>query len=82
MKSCVRRIDKRAWSAPTSSDSVELFMAILSLLEKLIVALLPSDMMAPMCPRSWVVWEALTHHRIVVRLFVDRLSFMCRMPLR
>ncbi len=84
MKYCVWRIDERAWSMPTSSDSVKLFVAILSLLEKLIVATLPRDMMAPMCPRHslWVAWEESTHHWIVVRLFVDRLSFMCHVPLR
>jgi hypothetical protein len=47
MKYCVCRIEERAWSVPISSDSVELFVLIICLLEKLNVAPFPSDLIAP-----------------------------------
>ncbi len=74
----VWRIDDRAWSAPMSSDSVELLELILCLFEKLMAASLPSDNIAPVWPwqLSWTEWEASTHHRRHLRLSADRLSFM------
>ena len=50
MKYRVWRIESRAWSAPTSSDSVELFVFILCFPEKLMAAPLPSDTIAPVWP--------------------------------
>ena len=82
MKYHVCRIEERAWSALTSSDSEEFLVLSLCLLEKLIAAPFPMDIMAPVCPRQslWTAWEALTHHRMVVRLSAERLSFMWQVP--
>ncbi len=78
IKYLVWRIEDRAWSAPMSSDSVELLELILCLFEKLMAASLLSDNIAPVWPRqlSWMAWEASTHHQRHVRLSADRLSFM------
>ncbi len=78
IKYLVWRIEDRAWSAPMSSDSVELLELILCLFEKLMAAPLPSNNIAPVWPwqSSWMAWEASTHHRRHVRLLADRLSFM------
>jgi hypothetical protein len=78
IKYLVWRIEDRAWSAPMSSDSVELLELILCLFEKLMAAPLPSDNIALVWPwqSSWTAWEASTHHQRHVRLTVVRLSFM------
>jgi hypothetical protein len=52
MKCHVCRMEERAWLAPTSSDSVELLVLIFCLLEKLIAASFPIDIIAPVCPRQ------------------------------
>ena len=82
MKFCVWRIEERGWSAPTSSDSVELLVFILCLCEKLMAAPLPSDSIVPVWPlqSSWTACEASTHHLRHVMLLAERLSFMCRFP--
>ncbi len=82
MKYLLCRIEERAWLALTSLDSEELLVLILCLSEKLIAAPFPMDIMAPVCPRqlSWTAWEASTHHRMVVRLSAERLSFMWQVP--
>ncbi len=82
MKYLVCRIGERAWLALTSSDLEELLVLILCLLEKLIAAPFPINIMAPVCPQqlSWTAWEASTHHRIVVRLSAERLSFIWQVP--
>ncbi len=79
-KYLVCKIEEKTWSAPTSSDSVELLVLSFCLLEKLIAAPLTMDIMDAMCPRqlSRMAWEALTHHRMVARLSTERLSFMWR----
>ncbi len=78
MKYRVCRIEERAWSALTSSDLEDFLVLSLCLLEKLIAAPFPMDIMAPVCPWQllWTAWEASTHHRMVVRLSAERLSFM------
>ncbi len=78
IKYLVWRIEDRAWSAPMSSDLVELLELILCLFVKLLAAPLPSDNIARVWPRqlSWMAWEASTHHQRHVRLLADRLSFM------
>ncbi len=82
MKYRVCRIEERAWLALTSLDLEELLVLNLCLLEKLIAAPFPMDIMAPVCPQqsSWTAWEALTHHCMVVRLSAERLSFMWQVP--
>ena len=52
MKNLVCVIGERAWSALTSLDSEELLVLILCLLEKLIAAPFPINIMAPVCPRQ------------------------------
>ena len=82
MQYLVCRIGERAWLALTSLDSEELLVLILCLLEKLIAAPFPNDIMAPVCPRQslWTAWEASTHHPMVVRLSAERLSFIWQVP--
>jgi hypothetical protein len=82
MKYLVCRIEERAWSALKSLDLEELLVLILCLLEKLIAAPFPINIMAPVCLRqlSWTAWEASTHHRMVVRLSAERLSFIWQVP--
>ena len=46
------KIEEKTWSAPTSSDSVELLVLSFCLLEKLIAAPLTMDIMDAMCPRQ------------------------------
>jgi hypothetical protein len=57
---------------------VELLELILCLFEKLMVAPLLSDKIAPVWPQQllWTAWEASTHHQKHVRLSADMLSFM------
>ena len=45
---------------------------------------LPSDSIAPVCPLQslWVACEVSTRHLRHVILSAERLSFMCRVPLR
>jgi hypothetical protein len=82
MKYRVCRIEERAWLAQTSLDSEELLVLSLCLLEKLIAASFPMDIMAPVCPQQLLgtAWEASTHHHMVVRLSAERLSFMWQVP--
>ncbi len=42
----------------------------------------PKDIIAPVCPwqLSWMTWMASTHHRMVVRLLAERLSFTWQVP--
>ncbi len=84
MKCRVCRMEERAWSAPTSSDSVELLVLIFCLLEKLIAAPFPRDIIDPVWPRqlSCTAWGASTHQWIVVRLSAKRFSFMWCFPRR
>jgi hypothetical protein len=57
IKYLVWSIEDRAWSAPMSSDLVELLELILCLFEKLMAAPLPSDNIAPVWPQQllWTV---------------------------
>ncbi len=57
---------------------MELLELILCLFEKLMVAPLLSDKIAPVWPQQllWTAWEASTHHQKHVRLSADMLSFM------
>ncbi len=73
IKYIVWRIEDRAWLAPMSLDSVELFELILCLIEKLMARPLPSDIIAPVWPwqSSWTAWEESTHHLRHVRLSAD-----------
>ncbi len=82
MKCHVCRMEERASLAPASSDSVELLVLIFCLLEKLIAAPFPRDIIAPVWLRqsSCNAWDASTHQRIVVRLSADRFSFMGHVP--
>ena len=80
MKCCVCMIEGRAWSAPTSSDSVELLVFILCLCEKLMAAPLSSDTISPVWPLQslWTACEGSNHHLRHAMLLAERLSFMCR----
>ena len=84
IKYLVWRIGDKAWSAPTSLDSVELLVLIWCLFEKLMAAPLPSDIIAPVWPLQSLctAWDASIHHLTHVILSAERLSFMWRVPRR
>ncbi len=84
MKCCVCRMEERAWLAPTSSDSVELLVLIFFLLEKLIAAPFPRDIIAPVWLHQLLctAWDTSTHQQIVGRLSAERFSFMWHIPRR
>ena len=74
IKYLVWRIEDRAWSAPTSLDSVELLVLILCLCDNLMVASLTSYIIAPVWPLQllWTAWDAPTHNQTHVMVSAER----------
>ena len=75
------------WSAPTSSDLVELLLLIRYFDNILVTTPFPAfprDIMVPvwLLQSIGVRWEASLHHFITDTSSADKVSFMCRVPCR